>query len=470
MYKEKLDQFFEEHRQEMVDDICEMIKIPSVVTEASEKFPYGENAAKAIDKFQEIAKKLGFDTKNVDYYAAFASFGDQPRGVDILAHLDVVPAADDWTVTEPYIPLVKDGNIYGRGAMDDKGPLIAALYAVYALKSLGVPLKKGIRVVAGSNEENGGREDLQYYLDREGEAEITLSPDGDYPIINVEKGKLRGKTVAGFQKTEELPRIISVSGGSKRYVIPGKAEAVIKGMSEEALQPYIRNAEEKNGIRISITEKKGDEIALTAEGKETHVGAPEEGNNGLTGMIDFLCSLPLAACEGLERLKGLNRVFPHGDYQGNAIGIARNTEDSGELFSVYNIMEYGEDHLTGSFDCKLPKGCTEENTRDKMLEALKKEKIDVENCEFEEAMYTPLDGELVQTALKCYQEYTGKETYGITISGNTYVNILKNQSATFGCMMPGTDYHIHFGNEFAPVEELVLSAKIYAKTLIELCS
>ena len=468
--KKKLEQFLEEHREEMVQDICDMIRIPSVVTEPVGEFPYGEQAAAAVDQFRKIAQRLGFETKNVDYRAVYASSGGKKRGLDLLTHLDVVPAGDEWTVTDGYTPLVKDGKIYGRGAMDDKGPLIMALYALYAVRCLEISLDKEVRIVAGSNEENGGREDLRYYLEKEGEAEITLCPDGDYPVINVEKGKLRGKTTAKFSDTGALPKIVSVSGGSKRYIIPGETQAVIQGFEAGELQNYIREAEKETGIRFTVTEEKDKKCTLLATGEESHMGAPEAGNNALTGMLHLLCMLPFAPCEGFERLKGLNRVFPHGDYLGKASGIQRKTEDSGELFAVFNIFHYSPEEFTGSFDCKLPRGCTEENTKNILIAALEKQGITVKDSEFAEALYMPMDGKLMQTILKFYTEYTGKESYGITINGNTYVDILKNQRATFGCMMPGTDYHIHFGDEYALVEELLTSAKIYAELIAEFCS
>src|SRR5699024_10557105 len=107
--------------------------------------------------------------------------------LDILAHLDVVPAGEGWTVTEPFEPVEKDGRLYGRGTADDKGPAVAALYALRAVKELGIPLKKRVRLILGTDEECGSS-DIQHYYAVEKEAPMTFSPDGAFPVVNIEKG------------------------------------------------------------------------------------------------------------------------------------------------------------------------------------------------------------------------------------------------------------------------------------------
>lgn len=471
MYREEIKKFFENEKENLVNDICEMIKIPSFVTEPSEGYPYGKNAAAAVDKFIEIADRMGFETKNVDYRAAFAAYGKEPRAIDILAHVDVVPALEGWTVTDGYTPLVKDGKIYGRGAMDDKGPAIAALYAIYAIKTLGIPLNKGVRMVVGSNEENSAeKEDLLYYVEREGEAEMTLCPDGDFPVINVEKGALRGKVTAKFPTDDVLPQILSIDGGIKRYVIPGEAKASIQGIEAEELKKYAEEEKKQSGIEIIMDKQEDGILYLTAKGKETHVGAPEAGNNAVTGLIRFLCRLPFAQTEGFRKLQKLYEVFPHGDYFGKAAGIERHTEDTGDLFSTLNIFHYTRNGFEGSYDCKLPNGCTKENTEEVMLRNLRERGITVKDSMFKPALYVPMDGRLVKTALKYYEEYTGQKGYGVTISGVTYANVLNKTAVTFGCTMPGEDNRIHMGDEYVVIDRLIMSAEIYAEIIIELCS
>lgn len=106
---------------------------------------------------------MGFETRNFDGYAGDVRMG--PLGVDplaILVHLDVVPAGDGWTVP-PFAAEIEDGRMYGRGMSDDKGPAAAALYAMYAMKKAGLPLKREVRLIFGCDEESGW-ECMKYYM------------------------------------------------------------------------------------------------------------------------------------------------------------------------------------------------------------------------------------------------------------------------------------------------------------------
>ncbi len=473
MNEQKIDQFFEEKKDQMIEDILRLIRIPSIVTDVDIKriHPYGEDAARCVDEFLLIADRMGFSTKNLDYYAAYADYGEGKRAVDLLAHLDVVAANGDWTVTQPFSPCIKDGNIYGRGAADDKGPAIAALYAMYAIKELGIPLKKAVRMVAGSNEENGGREDLKHYYDHEQPAEATISPDADYPIINVEKGYLRGKVKASYATNINRPAIISIDAGTKRFVIPGTASATVKGIPEEKVRNYVNAWSARMGLKADVGLTGSDnKIQIVVIGTETHVGAPQRGNNALTGMLDLLCGLMDGENNGaLEQLRTLHKVFPHGDYTGKAAGIARKTEDSGELYCTLNIFHYRTESMDGSFDCKTPMGTTESNSRDILVKKLKDGGVEVENCIMKAAHYVPTDSKLVQTLLKYYEKYTGLQGYGVVIDGNTYVYDVENGVA-FGCQMPGIDNCMHLENEFVRISDLITSAKIYTAAIVELCS
>ena len=225
----KLDAYLEAHQEEMVRDICRLVKIPSQRGEAKPGAPFGEGPLNALKEAIEIAEEIGLKVTNYDNYVCAADLSDAPTELDILAHLDVVPVSDSWQVTKPFEPLVKDGRIYGRGTADDKGPAVAALYAVKALKDLGVPLSKNVRLILGTDEECGSG-DLDYYYTKEKEAPMSFSPDADFPLINLEKGGLRGEFSAKWEESKALPRIVSMDCGTKLNVVPEKANAVIEGM------------------------------------------------------------------------------------------------------------------------------------------------------------------------------------------------------------------------------------------------
>ena len=428
MYKKQIEEYFNLHKDEMLEDICKIIRIKSDRQEPKEGVPFGEGVVKVLKEALDIASNMGFATNNYDNYVGTVDFNDKEKALDILAHLDVVPAGDEWTVTEPYEPIIKDGKLYGRGSADDKGPAIVALYALKAVKDLNIPLNKNVRLILGTDEECGSS-DIEYYYKIEKEAPMTFSPDADFPVINVEKGGLKANFIADFKEDRTLPRIISVNSGVKVNVIPDKAIAVIEG---------------------------------------AHAAYPEGGNNALTGILTLLSSMPFADSEGFEKLCGINKLLPHGDYKGEAIGVKMADEVSGELTLSFTIFEYTTTGLKGTFDCRAPLCANDENLRDVVAKNLNNIGVILEPCNVFEGHYVDENSDFVQTLLRCYEMYSGKKGECIAIGGGTYVHHIKNGVA-FGCTMPGTDNNMHGNDEFAVIDELILSAKIFTQAIIELC-
>ena len=211
--KEKITAYLAEHKDEMVEDIFRLVRIRSDRGEPEEGAPFGAGPAKALAEAVKMVKEKGFPVKNYDNCVMAVDLGGTEPGLDILAHLDVVPVSDSWTVTQPFEPVLKDGRLYGRGTADDKGPAVAALYAMQTVKALEIPLKKRVRLLLGTDEECGSG-DLEHYYSKEEEAPASVSPDADFPIINLEKGGLRGAMTASYPEDKTLPRIIELSGGT----------------------------------------------------------------------------------------------------------------------------------------------------------------------------------------------------------------------------------------------------------------
>ncbi len=277
MYRKEIEGFIDSHRQEMIDDICKLCRINSEKMPYTEGKPYGDGAFDALHAALAMMEDYGFSITNYDNYVGTADLNDKERQLDILAHLDVVPAGEGWTVTEPFEPVEKDGKLYGRGTADDKGPAVAALYAMRAIKELGIPVKKNVRLILGTDEECGssdievyykrekeapmtfspdasfpviniekgripggtdeecGSSDIEVYYKREKEAPMTFSPDASFPVINIEKGRIPGGFSASFEASEALPKIVSIDAGIKVNVVPGKAKAVVAGLEAEVL-------------------------------------------------------------------------------------------------------------------------------------------------------------------------------------------------------------------------------------------
>lgn len=467
MYREKIDAFVEAHRQELIDDVCELCRINSEKMAAEEDMPFGPGAAECLDAAMDMAEGYEFDVTDYDGYVAAIDLNEMPRHLDILAHLDVVPAGEGWTVTEPFHPLVKDGKIYGRGTADDKGPAIAALYAMRAVKELGIPLKKNVRLILGTDEECGSG-DIAHYYSQEPEAPMTFSPDIEYPVVNVEKGGLKGHFTADFAASEALPRLVSLDAGIKINVLPGKAKAVVEGIDRAVLADAAKAAEAETGVSF-LFEEEGSLTSITAVGKGAHASTPEEGINAITGLLTLLLSLPLAACEQVNYLKKLNSLLPHGDVNGTALGIDMADEISGRLTLAFTILNLTASHLEGQFDSRVPVCGNEEN----VLKAAK-DRMEAEGFAFlTDTMNPPHhvsgDSDFVRTLLKAYEDYTGLKGECQSTGGGTYVHHLKNGVA-FGASMPGRENNMHGANEFVEIEDLVMSAKIFAQVIVDLCS
>ena len=149
-----LNNQIDELKNDLLNDIVDMVKIPSVEGEPLDGFPFGKNVGKALDKALEISQKLGFKTKNIDGYMGYAEFGEGEDYIAVVGHLDVVPEGSGWKY-EPYGGEIDNGKIYGRGVLDNKGPIISALYGLKAIANSNIKLDKIVRIIVGTNEETG---------------------------------------------------------------------------------------------------------------------------------------------------------------------------------------------------------------------------------------------------------------------------------------------------------------------------
>lgn len=219
MYRKEIEEYIDSHKDQMIEDICTLCRINSEKMPYTEGKPFGEGPFEVLQTALTMMENYGFSVRNYDNYVGTADLNDKEAQLDILAHLDVVPAGEGWTVTEPFEPVIKDGKLYGRGTADDKGPAVAALYAMRAVKELGLPVKKNVRLILGTDEECGSS-DIAVYYKQEKEAPMTFSPDAEFPVINVEKGRLPGHFAASFEKSDAMPKLVKIDAGLKSNVVP----------------------------------------------------------------------------------------------------------------------------------------------------------------------------------------------------------------------------------------------------------
>lgn len=179
----------EKFKDNLINHIIDVVKIPSVEGEAKENMPFGEDVNRALEKALEISEMLGFKTQNIDGYIGYAQYGEGEDYVGVFGHLDVVPIEDGW-INPPFSGHIEDGKIFSRGVLDNKGPIISALYGLYAIKESGLKLSKPVRIVFGTDEETGFK-DLEYYLTKEKPPIMGFTPDCKYPVVYGERGRAK---------------------------------------------------------------------------------------------------------------------------------------------------------------------------------------------------------------------------------------------------------------------------------------
>jgi succinyl-diaminopimelate desuccinylase len=462
-FRTKLDAFFEMHKDQLIETITRLVAVKSVKEDPQPGMPFGPGPALALALGLDISASLGFNTRNFENYVGTVDLSDQETRLGILCHLDVVDEGTGWS-TPPYQAIVKDGMIYGRGCGDDKGPAVAALFAMQAVKELGVPLKYNTRLILGTDEECGSS-DLAYYLTRQKTPPYVFSPDGDFPVYNTEKGSLRPTLTKSWKVSDALPRVSSIQAGKTLNAIPAEARALIQGFSLSQVQAYCDSLPTCDAsFTISPS---SDGLILTAHGKSEHVAVPHNGCNALTALLDLLATLPLAENESASAINTMHSLFPHGDHYGNALKIAQAEELTGPLTLSLTIIDFGPEGFTARFDSRTPLCATKENTEQIARNILAQYGIRMEG-HLTPPHHTPADTPFVKTLLAAYEQYSGQPGYCKSTGGGTYVHDIEG-GVCFGPMMPGFDSCIHCPDEHASIADLITAAKIYAQVIVDLC-
>jgi succinyl-diaminopimelate desuccinylase len=429
----EIREYLNAHKQEMTDLLAELVAVPSVQGGAEEGFPFGREPARALEIMLKKCEEFGFIIENTDNYAGSADINGLAPELAVLTHLDVVPAGTGWT-SDPYTLRYEPDTdkLVGRGTIDDKGPAVAALFAARAVKELGIPLKKGIRLIFGTNEENGSA-DLAYYRKKHRLPPAVFTPDGEYPLINAEKGMLRVYFSAEFNNG-------FIKGGE-----------VINAVPQECTHD-IRLYENGN---VSMNYGR-------MHGTSAHASTPEKGENAITKFLHFNnYELPL--------LMKLKELFPHGEFSGKSCGLGFRDEISGYMTCVLSLLYTEDGRLHGGVDIRFPLDRTKAEISGIICGKLREAGFDIDSCEGVEPHCTDENSVFVQTLLRVYEKVTGEKGRCIAIGGGTYVHEIEGGVA-FGAEFPGKDCNMHCPDEFITVEDLMKNAEIMAEAMAELCS
>ncbi|MFC6175204.1 dipeptidase PepV [Companilactobacillus huachuanensis] len=453
------------HRSdELINDLSELVSIDSSrdTEHKTSDYPLGPGPAKALQTFLHFADRDGFTTKNVDNLAGRIELGDSDDAIAILAHVDVVPEGPGWN-TNPFEPVIKDGNFYARGASDDKGPSLAAYYAMKIIKELNLPTSKSVQLILGTDEESEWV-GMNHYMEKETLPETGFSPDAEFPAINGEKG------IVSFRVTFPTPNISLVKNfvaGIRPNMVPQNAEAdldlnKISGDDVKAkLNDFLAaNPEIKGSVTI-----KDDVASVKIIGKGAHAMEPFNGINAATYLAKFLTDFDLNDSEKLYFSFIANDL--HLDFAGKQLGIANKDDVMGELTLSPNIYEYDADKANVLLNIRYPKGDTGDTLTDKINKALPENVSAVIEGHNQLPHFVAADDPLVQALVGAYRDHTDDDTEPFTVGGGTYGRILKHGIA-YGAMFPGDENVMHQPNEYINIEKLLKSAAIYADAIYRL--
>ncbi|MDO5378702.1 MAG: Sapep family Mn(2+)-dependent dipeptidase [Clostridia bacterium] len=452
----KLDAALAALEGDMIDTLARWIRVPSVRADRSaDNAPFGAQVRRALDTAMADIRRLGMEPRDVDGYCCDAEIGEGEETVAVLAHLDVVPEGDGWD-HDPYGAEIVNGRMVGRGTSDDKGPGVAALFAMKAIADAGIPLRRRCRFILGCDEECG-MQDLEYYEKKIGLPAMGFSPDANFPLINTEKGIMQMKLDAPV--TDE--RLVSITCGTRSNVVPGTAVAVLAGDWREAAAQAFDVQDEDCAIEAELT---GGQTRLTVTGVPAHASTPEKGKNAGKMLLSVLAKLGV----GGAPVALLNEAAGEGD-EGANLGIAGCDAVSGKLTINMGLLSAGEGKLSVTFDCRYPVFFDDRAISSAVQKRLAPAGFVMEPTSASHPHHVPESSELVQKLMGVYNGIMETDAKPFAIGGGTYARHLK-EGVAFGMLFPGELELEHQANESIDLATFVKAARIYAYAIVALCA
>ena len=443
MFGEKILDYWDD----ILRDLKEIIAVPSVAVPQAGPYPFGKDAAAAIDKAMALCARYDLTAKNCDYYAMHAEIGEGEENAVVMAHLDVVPAGEGWE-SDPFTMTIRDGFAYGRGVSDNKGPAIVALHCLRALRDAGVVGKRKLRVVLGSAEEIG-MEDMGYYFAREQKPTMGFTPDASYGLCHCEKGLFR------FAVTGPVgERIRSFRAGTVVNAVPYKAEADI--LCDDAEYSRLADAAAAGEIRFVLTRTAGG-AHITAPGVASHASWPENGVNAAAHLIRLLVSVFGAECGALlcfaDEKIGLT-------WDGSKIGVQMSDEPSGAL--TFNLGLVSAENGEGRLDVDIRYPALKKGAD---IDAILRGAVEGAGLTYlllsdEPPLYLPKDGPLVQLLSGAYEDMTGEKCEIFSMGGGTYARQMGGNGVAFGASFNEDESNAHNCNECLNLEHYKKHAQI----------
>lgn len=461
--KDKIMSLAESLREKMILSTQELVKIPSVEAKAEGEYPYGENVYQALAKTLEISEAMGFKTKNIDNQAAHIEMGKGEEILALLCHVDVVPEGSNWTYP-PYAAEVHDGKIFGRGTIDDKGPAVAALYAMKIVKEMDIKLEQKVRLIIGTNEETG-MASLKHYFKKEKMPELAFSPDATFPAIHAEKGILDLKFTADLkEKDKGSLKLEKLVGGNAANMVPDYAEALISGIEREELEKLLEDINyQSSNLKLETDNNK---IKLSYKGVSAHGSMPEDGKNAISYLINILAELPFSSTKTKEFLKFYQDKIGL-EHDGASIGCKDQDDVPTVLTFNAGVIKGDQKKIELIVNIRYPVKSTAEKVVSDIKANLDSKLIELEILKNAEPLYIAKDDPFIQKLMSAYREFSGDQSEPIAIGGGTYARLVE-KGVAFGPLFPNEAELAHQKDEFIVIDNLVKSAAIYAKAIIDI--
>lgn len=439
--------FIKENSNALKRDLASLVKHNSIYARDAE--PFGQANREVLDTALTLMQENGLKCRNLDYYCGYGEIGAGAELIGILAHLDIVPAGEGWH-SDPFTLKEEDGILYGRGVSDDKGAVIAALYALKYLQESGYKFKKRVRLIVGCNEESGSK-CIAHYVEKEGQITMGFTPDGSFPGIYGEKGMVFGKIVAHSTK------IIALEGGDASNIVCKKVDCAVPLNSFEptVLDKFLK----EHGLDYHLITTDDRQI-ITVNGKAAHASMPDAGKNALAYLFEALYQAGFED-ELVEYFHNRFALYNHGEL----FGAARLKDEYGDFtMNIGMVGKVGAD-IVFSFDSRVP--VTRDITE---VEKMIRENLTLGNNVFEtlgvaKPLFFDQKTPFVQALLKAYIKVTGEQKAQMeVIGGGTYAKAIANCIA-FGCEFPGSNNHIHDVDERLALDDLYRQIEIYVEAI-----
>lgn len=468
-YLDLINRKIEENKEDMLRTLQELIAIKSVVEENGGEKPFGEGVHQAFCYVLNKAEKDGFITKNVDNYGGHVELrgcGDAVMG--IVGHLDVVPEGSGWDVP-PYSGEIRSGKIYGRGTMDNKGPVVASLYAMKAIRECGIPLKDTVRLILGLDEETNW-EGMKHYLSKVEAPDYGFTPDGDFPAIHGEKGILVFDLVKKISRSQEKGlELRSLSGGNAANMVPDSARTILRdtsGAGYEEIRDKARAFQFEKQAQIKCRGM-GKSLEITIEGVSAHGAKPEQGLNAVSLMMDFLSQLNFAN-DDVNDFIGFYHSHIGYELNGASLGCGLSDEPSGDLVLNVGMARLDGEAISLTINVRYPVTFNAESVYEAIRPTADRYNLGIIKGKHEEPIYLSAEDPMVITLMDIYKRQTGHiDCQPLVIGGGTYARAMKNVIA-FGARFPGEPELGHQKNERLSIESLMRMTKIYAEAIYRL--